>query len=129
MTNHRQVKNVSYLIATVRKYQLHIVCITHLGLKQNLNWIEGGSLWEMPTAGDWQERDSLDLKRYIVEDNNTFSFSESAFSDRCIGSVFEDCLVPDDCFTLFLGKRYSKYLISHAMLFLLFAKKVRTTKD
>lgn len=97
-----------------------------VGLIQNLHWIKNGSLWEMPDVGDWQEKDDLDLRRYNAADDDTIAFSETGFSDLCIGAVFDNCAVPQDCFTLFLGKRYSEYVITHAILFLLFAKKVET---
>lgn len=74
--------------------------------------------------GDWQKPEALDLLRYDVEDDSSRTFSNTNFSDRCIGSVFDNCNVPAECFTLFLEKRYAEYLIAHAMLFLLFAKKV-----
>lgn len=96
-----------------------------LGLIHNLYWIESGSLWEMPAAGDWHEKNDLDLKRYNAVDDETIVFSETNFSDGCIGAVFENCAVPQNCFTLFLEKRSSEYLITHAILFLLFAKKVK----
>ncbi|KAG4068274.1 hypothetical protein HA402_007794 [Bradysia odoriphaga] len=98
-------------------------------LKQNLYWIESGTLWEMPAAGDWQDADALDLKRYEVVDDSSITFNESNFSDGCIGTVFANCTVPAECFTSFLGKRYSEYLIAHAILFLLFAKKKNCFDD
>lgn len=94
------------------------------GLKQNLHWVENGSLWEMPAAGDWQENSDLDLKRYDAVDDDETSFNDTNFSDECIGAVFENCTVPEKCFPLFLGKRTSEYLITHAILFLLLSKKV-----
>lgn len=94
------------------------------GLKQNLNWVESGSIWEMPAAGDWKEDSELDVMRYNVEDDDKTKFSEIDFSDGCIGAVFENCSVPQECFSLFLGKRTSEYMITHAILFLLFSKKV-----
>lgn len=94
------------------------------GLMQNLHWIENGSLWEMPAAGDWRDRYDLLILRYNVEDDSSIGFHDVDFSDRCIGSVFENCAVPKDCFRLFLEKRRSEYYITHAILFLLFSKKV-----
>lgn len=91
---------------------------------QNLRWIDGGSLWEMPEAGDWRNKYDLFSRRYIVPDDDTILFHNIDFSDECIGAVFDNCAVPMWCFTLFLEKRRSEYYITHAILFLLFSKKV-----
>ncbi|KAJ6633112.1 UPF0764 protein C16orf89 like [Pseudolycoriella hygida] len=92
-------------------------------LKQNLHWIEGGSLWEMPAPGAWFEENKLHLHLYRAEDDDSVLFSDSDFSNRCIGAVFEGCAVPEDCFISFLEKRRSEYFITHSVLFLLFSKK------
>lgn len=78
----------------------------------------------MPAAGDWQDINAMDIKHYNVPDNNYIVYSGTNFSDTCIAAVFDDCNVPEECFSLFLRRRYSEYLITHSLLFLLAAKKV-----